>query len=494
MAVGQAVAVEQMTPLSRNLIALERTHPDLAVLIGRADDVPLSEQEWARIGEDLHARDGGIFVVLGFGRGYHVANAMKAMGKHGYVIVYEPDLGRLRAAFSERDMPWLGLGNLRFCTDKDAIGNALAGCESLLASGVKVIEHPPSGARLDDGFLDALTNATKAMRTNLVTTCVLTEQITENVIANAAKFVVSPGILPLEGKYAGRPAVVVSAGPSLARNLHDLLVNGYEDRFVIIATQTVLKPMLAIGLRPHFVCAIDWCDISKRFYEGLTAEAVRGITLICQPSVSPAVPAAWPGAIRFCADQSMSDLLEEDTVKTHGMLTPGATVAHTCYYLARYMGCEPVILIGQDLGFTDGAYYGKGAAIHNVWQSELNEFGTLEMKEHERVMRGRQHSKKVPDVHGRPMFTDIAMLTYLEQFNAVFRADQAAGLTIIDATEGGARKQAVVEMTFRDALDKYDPGTKHGIGEPPPSWRVVSLEAEVKRAHRMKLAESAGRL
>jgi len=64
-----------------------------------------------------------------------------------------------------------------------------------------------------------------------------------------------------------------------------------------------------------------------------------------------------------------------------GQLPAGATVAHLAYYLGRYLGCDPVVLVGQDLGFTDGQYYAAGAAIHDVWAPELNEFNTLETME-----------------------------------------------------------------------------------------------------------------
>ena len=39
-----------------------------------------------------------------------------------------------------------------------------------------------------------------------------------------------------------------------------------------------LKPLLERGIRPHFVTALDYHEISERFYEGLTPEDVAGVT------------------------------------------------------------------------------------------------------------------------------------------------------------------------------------------------------------------------
>ena len=77
-------------------------------------------------------------------------------------------------------------------------------------------------------------------------------------------------------------------------------------------------------------------------------------------------------------------------------LKAGATVAHLSFYLAEFLGCDPIILIGQDLGFVDGLYYKPGTAIHETWGVELGRFNTLETKEWERIVRSRRSCGKSP--------------------------------------------------------------------------------------------------
>src|SRR5690606_30118257 len=107
----------------------------------------------------------------------------------------------------------------------------------------------------------------------------------------------------------GFPAVVVSAGPSLRRNMKLLAEPGVRDRVVIIAVQTVLKPLLAAGIKPHFVTALDFHEISKRFYEGLKPEDVQGVTLVVEPKVHPVVIDAFPGKVRCVAAKFLDELL-----------------------------------------------------------------------------------------------------------------------------------------------------------------------------------------
>src|SRR5207244_12561530 len=131
-------------------------------------------------------------------------------------------------------------------------------------------------------------------------------------LMNLDRYVTVSGVADLASAGAGRPAIVVSAGPSLGRNIALLKRPGLRDRFVIIAVQTVLKTLLAEGIRPHFVTALDYHEVSRRFYEGLTAADVEGITLVVEPQASPAILEAFPGAVRELADPTLEMLIGEE--------------------------------------------------------------------------------------------------------------------------------------------------------------------------------------
>ncbi|HRJ50349.1 MAG TPA: DUF115 domain-containing protein, partial [Phycisphaerales bacterium] len=255
--------------------------------------------------------------------------------------------------------------------------------------------------------------------------------------------------------------------PSLDRNIDVLARPGVRDRVVIIAAQTVLKRLLARGIVPHYVTALDHHEISRRFYEGLAEPDVSGVTLVVEPKVNPAVLSAFPGKFRCAGDRVLDELLGPGLARPMGSITAGATVAHLAYYLARHLGCDPVVLVGQDLGFTDGQYYHAGAAIHEVWAGELNEFNTLEMLEWQRLVRSRHILRQAVDQLGRPIYTDEQMLAYLVQFEREFAADASRGLSVIDATEGGVAKQFTTPMTLGEALAPALSGEPMRLPETP---------------------------
>jgi len=421
---------------------------------------PLDEAEAFAAGADLHKA--GAVVVLGFGLGYHIAALARRAKRHTLVIVYEPDATVLRAALERADFSRIFTEhNVIVLTEADAgpaLTRAVQGAEPLMAIGVQFMEHAPSVARLRASaptFTEAVTRVVASLRTQVITTMVQMDVTVRNLLMNADHYAFRPGVDDLAGVASGRPAVVISAGPSLQRNLDLLAQPGVRDRVVIVAVQTVLKPLLARGIRPHFVTALDYHEISRRFYEGLTAADVEGVTLVAEPKANAAILEAFPGEIRLIGSSLLDLVLGRELAGAHAELPPGATVAHLAYSLARHLGADPVILIGQDLAFTDGRYYAPGAAIHDVWAPELNPFNTLETMEWQRIVRWRGHLHRRSDQFGRPVYTDDQMSTYLAQFEGYFSADAERGLTTIDATEGGVSKASTRAMSLREALERY---------------------------------------
>lgn len=398
--------------------------------------------------EPVDLKSSGAFVVAGFGMGYHVAELARWLGPRGLIVVYEPQIDLLRSVLERVDhSAWLGACSIRFIADPNdaaAMTESLSGNEGMVGIGVELIQHPPSTPRLGEStgtFYRHFTSVVEAVKMTVVTTLGQSRITIRNLLQNADVYSGGRGIAWLTNACKGKPAIVVAAGPSLQRNIDLLTQPGVRESCVIIAVQTVLKTLLAKGIRPHFVTALDYSEINRRFYEGLTKEQVEGITLVVEPKVNPSVVMAWPGEILCAADKTIDLILGPELAGENAFVRAGATVAHLSYYLARHLGCEPVALVGQDLGFTDGQYYAAGAAIHNVWGGELNAFKSLELMEWQRIVRMGQHLRPATDQLGRPIYTDVQMLSYLRQFEQDFRADVQAGRAVYDCTEGGVRKQ-----------------------------------------------------
>ena len=458
-------------------------------LASRYDPYAEADKLAARVDYAKHA----CVVTLGFGLGYHVAQIAKQIDDaQTLVIVYEPDLAIMRAVLEQIDhTAWLGRANIVVADDqmdRAALLRRVEKCSGLLTLGTVLVTNPPSrqlnNQALND-FGQTVAEVLEFCRTSMATALVNATRTYRNLSINLPHYAAGADLNDLAGAASGFPAVCIGAGPSLSRNVELLTDPKLRANVVVITAQTMLKPLLAYGIKPDFVTALDYHEISKRFYEGL--DELPDVTLVAEPLVHPTVVDNFPGPIRVTNSQFL-DVLLGDQARSRVPIRCGATVSHLSFYLAQHLGCDPIILMGMDLGFSDGLYYFPGTAIHDVWAPELGPYNTLEMMEWQRVVRHRNHLKKLDDIHGRPIYSDEQMLTYLKQFERDFLA---APQTVIDATQGGLPKEHTTRVTLADALAKH--ATKPVPSLPRPQRPLdadrLSAAARLLRKRRDEVSE-----
>ena len=324
----------------------------------------------------------------------------------------------------------------------DRYAAALAGRNLLISLGFRAVGPVPPEAASALGQLRSLEAV------NIATALQHGRKSTANLIDNLATYAATPGIAGLRDAAKGRTAVVVSAGPSLRKNLHRL--RGREEDVVVIAVQTALKPCLEAGVVPHLICAIDHHEISTRFYadlpDGLPTQ------LVADPKCSGAVIRAWqsrPGRrVRMLGNDAATSFLREMSLP-RPTLPPTATVAQLAFELAEWLGCSTCALIGQDLGFSDGLAYAPGTGYDDAWRPETGRFCTFEMKQWEHIARDRAALVRATDFRGNPTYTEARLASYLNKFEQMFAATP---MRVIDATEGGLLKRGAEPMPLADVL------------------------------------------
>lgn len=433
---------------------------------------------------DFDPRKTACLVLLGLGLGYHAEAAAPKLGDSGLLVIYEPDLELLRSVLERRDLSKL-LAQPQVVVfagediDRSALLRKTETHSQLLTQGTQLLTLPLTRQRHAEAvnaFGQAVTDVVAYCRTNIATALVNAARTCRNLASNLDVYAAGATTDELHHAAKGYPAVCVGAGPSLVKNVHLLQDPEVRRNVVVIAVQTALRPLLDRGIRPDFVTALDYSPICARFYEGLPE--LPDVTLVAEPKANAAILDAYPGPIRVCRD-GFNDMLLGDP-RNGGLARPivpikgGATVAHLSFYLAQHLGCDPIMFLGQDLGFSDGLYYAPGTAVHQVWDCELNAFNTIEMMEWQRIVRMRGHLRRFDDVHGRPIFSDEQMLTYLKQFERDFADAQRDGQLIIDATEGGMPKAHTTRLTFADALQQH-------ATRPVPSLPIPSRALDVER-------------
>jgi hypothetical protein len=429
--------------------------------------------EARRFIDTLNIDGKSVFYLLGLGLGYHLSALLEKAGDESVICVFEPDLRTIWTAFCRADLSEIiNARRLMFFwkLDKSDILGRISPHSAAVMLGAQAVPHSPSIQLHAEFFRQIqiwLDDVAAFVRTGMNTLVMNSARTARNVAANAGWYAASPSATRLKDRYKSCPAVIVSAGPSLRKNKH--LLKDLTGNAVIIAVQTTLQPLLEMGVEPHFATSLDYHEICARFFEKLPPNLKT--ELVAEPKATDLVFRLNPGPLTVLGNEFAESLLREMNLNKT-ILPAGATVAHLSFYLAEHLGCDPIIFVGQDLAFSDGLCYVPGTSYEDVWRPELSRHCTLEMKQWEQIVRERPILRRVPDIEGRPTYTEERLYMYLQQFERDFGASRA---TIIDATEGGALKRGATPMPLAQAIERYcrNPLPEIADDHPGLNWAIL---------------------
>lgn len=412
------------------------------------------EREARKLIDAHELEPSGAYIILGFGLGYHALELYKRCGPAATFLVFEKELEGIYRALDHVELADFMADprvHLFLGVKKEEVYPCLRNLVQLLFSRqITLVAHPASlrvasdyFQGLREGLRDFIASGSMIFRSLVA----LPTRTFENRFRNLAAYVTSPPAERFRGVLEGYPAIVVSAGPSLARNFESL--RKARGRAALLAVSTSFKRMLAASLPPDFTGTLDYHRISARYFEAAGDEV--SVPMLCDARGAHEAMQAYRGPRFFYAD-AMLDLVLEELSLQQGRLEPGSTVSHLMFHFAEFLGADPIIFVGQDLSYSYGVSHVPGTAIYDQWFAETNRFHTFELKEWEFIQRLRNQLVRIEDVFGHPVWTDEMMFSYLKEFELVCQVSPAR---CINATEGGAKLMATEAMSLEEAIGQF---------------------------------------
>ncbi|MCH3816070.1 motility associated factor glycosyltransferase family protein, partial [Campylobacter jejuni] len=162
-------------------------------------------------------------------------------------------------------------------------------------------------------------------------------------------------------------AIVVSAGPSLAKQLS--LLKAYQDKAVVFCADGALSMLEKEGVVPDYVLNIDFEDLPLRFFKNKQNKLSLNI-LSC---------ATHPSLVHFLDNKSVilrdDPLYQSFNLNDFGYIDTGTHVSHFSYTLALALGFKNIIMIGQDLAFDEkGNSHSKGFDFGEKFEEEHKKY------------------------------------------------------------------------------------------------------------------------
>ena len=398
--------------------------------------------------ESLQLRNTRLAVFLGLGLGYEVlvyGIHFAAVQHTNHILIVEKDIELFRTALQATDLTQLFENSgveLLVGMDSELMYPALRSyfdgqSRFVFLKAMNPVYHPSSLLLYKDYYLQVL-RALREAGTHQMLHFGNDPQDSligvENMLENLPEIIKNPGVDRLYGKFAGKPAVIVSTGPSLNKSKH--LLQDIQDKALILCPDTSLKVLLDIGVRPHMVMSLERTASNAKLLQGFSRQQVADVYLAACPVVMKEAYEGYPGPrIVVYRDFDHFKWLGVDK----GTLPIQKSGSNMAFKVAEALGCDPIILVGQDLAFgEDGKTHAAGTARGDGGEKldVFQERGTLE----------------VPGNYAEKVLTSKVWHTFLKVFEmdiANYRG------TCINSTAGGAFIPGTSVVPFETAIAQH---------------------------------------
>ncbi|MDP8246354.1 MAG: DUF115 domain-containing protein [Candidatus Hinthialibacter antarcticus] len=399
----------------------------------------------------------GVCVLLGWGLGLHVLEWIKLYGKRvRAVIIFEPEADWFIQSMAYTEMQGLaGAERTEFVLGDDAQAlyqALLRQMEAILSCDIHLLPLPfapayPSSVihTLREEVRRILTSKEQILKHMATHGAFCQQHLIQNLPYAMRAW------LPREaaGLAQGRPGIVVAAGPSLDKNI-DQLVAAKEHAW-IFACDTSLKPLLQRGVMPSMVVSKDPSDLNRAHFEGV--DSLAAIHAALDPQVDPSVPTMLSGAGVYMPNRNhaVHAYIKGLELSDADKLPFSTNVAVAAFNMAVLMGCDPIVFVGLDLCFPVDS--GRSHASNTALQSNVKFDPQTHKLEYTRGdARDLVDTITVEGVDGNEHPT---LSTFYEALRLLEQLIAQSGRMCIDASEGGARIGGTEVMRLEDALAIY---------------------------------------
>jgi len=328
-------------------------------------DAENPQKEAIQVLNQTHAAADSIIILVGLGLGYLLKRTY--LECENKIIIFEPNLDILRFTLEVVDFS-VELADKRIFVvhTRTELVKFLEECYSYKAP--LNLYALASSSKLCPQELESLKNELPDIHSHLEGNykCLFEKSYlwAEKGINNLPELINSYSIDSLKDKFKAKPAIIVSPGPSLEKNVEFL--KKYRDKIIIFCVANAFKTLIKHGLRPDFVNFVD-IHSNSAIIDGIDFSDTY---IIAQTFVSNNIYKlnARERFVFYCHNDIVSRWLSTVADFSVENYENKGTVSYSAMYSAYMLGCNPIVLVGQDLAFTNGECYAASSAYGRAYK------------------------------------------------------------------------------------------------------------------------------
>ncbi len=408
---------------------------------------PVREAE--RVAHDAIEKKYSTIIGFGFGMGYQLPVLLES-DKVSTLFIFEPSPQVLSMVLGVVDLSdYLSCKKLKIVTKVKNLFFQMPFAEKLTPAITKMIMP---------GYLSGFQRDYKALEERLgvlvrnmdiIVGTTLHRDLAwfNHLIDNFPNYLNKPSVAGLKEKFVKMPGIVVAAGPSLDKNHH--LLSRVKGRALIVSVGTAMKKIESLGIAPDITVVLESNDVRFQFQDGKKMN--QGYLALAINSFPKLGELPFKGHFYFSGHGANNKYMMNLVGKKDGVIAAGGSVANAAFSIAVLAGCDPIIMIGQDLAFADRKFHAEGIGL--AADNPFNKEGAKVPDSDDELQK--MAMIKTEGYYGGEVLTQTNLLNYLMWFEQSIPSLTYLGRQVINCTEGGAKINSALQMPFVDAIEKY---------------------------------------
>lgn len=268
-----------------------------------------------------------------------------------------------------------------------------------------------------------------------------------NIASNVAKISTHYGVNKFFYKYKNIPAIIVSAGPSLEKNIRKL--KEIKNKALIIAVDTAMKPLFSHNISPHFIITIDPQKKNSKYFRNVN---FKESVLIAESSVDKEAIDSFNGAIYFINSIFPLAKYFMEELGDRGDITTGGSVSTAAYDFAIRIGANPIIMVGLDLSFPNYQTHIKGSYHEENFFTEIYKLDSYDSRIYKVLIAGNLREEK--NIYNEKVWTDSRFDMYKNWYEE--QCEKNNKIKFYNATEGGIIINGMENIKLEELIKKFN--------------------------------------
>lgn len=241
----------------------------------------------------------------------------------------------------------------------------------------------------------------------------------------------------LFGTMKNIPAIICGAGPSLANDIDNL--REFHDKALIIAGGATITALSHYNYTPHLYLSADPSDVEL---QRLRRHNAFEIPLIYLPSVKPEILSCINAPRLYLCGADKNELkgfFERHINLANLPSWHSYSISSISLDIACHLGCNPIILAGVDMAFTNNKHY-SGDLVSTIPEQKNSRW---------------YETTKAKDIHGNPITSQWCWIMESDFLSSyIYKYPQTI---FINATRGGIGVQGFPNVNLTELnLPQYD--------------------------------------